>query len=1604
MIIMLLQFHYTNTQALIDSSNLNTYKRILTGARSRTMELLPPLGTHTSWILPLVRSNSISSNSNGPMASSVAAGSGANPLQGDEQQLSPSSEQTSGADRAAIEEEEGGNLGAYSAGSVYSKRAVQFQLDEMANFQHHQLMMANDPAVMAATNGQSKPTVPTRRAGSRINPKQRRPRGQRKQQYRNQKAESRRLAARSTSATKLRNVYGRNLQLPVTNPARLVDSGNIYHDQVYRFDGHSSAVQVPRTVFAGELSRLKGNQSTGQHLFGSKHTISFWMRHSPFRFISNGPGQQGTAANASSTTGNEPPQSQRELDELSRHVKEHLLCATLELNPAPAATNPEADYQLPSSAEIPLASHSNNKHHYSILIRNCRLVLLMRRRLDYRSSQQQHQQQQQQDNNSKTYLPAEWRWSLPANEACDNKWHLYTINVNFPTVELYVDGSQFEESYDNLVVVDDLLLRPIEMSGQQRADSAQSISGVTYEDDPQSIGPDSSSSSSSSAQLEGLSIGLGACWDGHQRTWYGHFRGSLSGLNVLVNNNDDSRSIECLGGCSEELVSTAQWGTSAWPMHDQEQQPVMVTKPTSVPMVDDGPAIKMDNSLISYQESQSKILLQGHDFLDVEEALTQIAYVNHRQLPSIGKRQILIDTSVECQSPIHPTSSSTINNNDQQQQQQQQQSTSTTNTIPFNIPIEPIRVEINVLPSKNLPVLTIGGTPNLAREYGALIEGVRLFSSINLRSKRLNLEQFMRHAHPNIANPKTAFVQTSREQQQTLKTFLTSSSSSSSSNNNSNQSSNRHQTNVFQPSPEDADYIEDSIADISGSSDNEEPQQQQQQQRQNEQRTNQPINLSSTRRRVEACSVQVYPPLNGLHESLVLPWEQLDQLQLYWRQSYEGLMVYGLDSIDNYEKILRSILYKNQKPAYYLERVFRLLCSDLNGRLLSNEYLQTVTIIHQSKRSEQTATMNETKPKNINSNLNDVDNGDEQIAPPNKPALLIRQPMEKFDLQGPKMEPIATTSWNSFVGQNGQSMPLNLEQSTQLDRVALAFLVFVVSLIVIMLVITLTNLKEPNIGKDDESYLSSLPCDTIRNKRRKANNRWSKNNKHLVNGDREDCNYVDEQASDLDEEMEQENDDEQEEEDFYEDDTELPVSCDNDDHFNNVHAKCAKQMSKPKRKFNQRIQQQSRYEHSNLKHNLISTLYSSQTTTDQESLAWDEEELGGEEEEEDEENESEVDIGDEQTTIVMNPILHGDEKQTASTSSNHQHGFKMLITEQRPNWRGAITQKPKSHLSYWSAASIDDYEFEEEDEDDEDEQPQGIHFQAEQQLRPNNKRQQQHYSHTQEDDEEELSSCCSSASGTISQSSGSSSSSGTSDSESDSNEMPEVIEGRQSELIGARRRCGHFQRHHYIHHHHHHHLHHNQQRAIDEEEEPEEEVLWSGGAGGYELYHRHHLHHRCLKQEQQQQASNDEETDDNEDDAINVRGNGSQMEMPTTTLASNEIEEIDLSEMELRTRTRRRSLDDNEQTQQLTPTNCPSASTSIPSDNNSTKYYWPSQSLTAALTCASSSQLSPTESCGQLSVFGSSGSGIDSLNGSTIKDEDHFNETTLHRRYNRRSS
>ncbi|XP_038678048.1 calsyntenin-1 isoform X3 [Scyliorhinus canicula] len=133
-----------------------------------------------------------------------------------------------------------------------------------------------------------------------------------------------------------------------------------------------------------------------------------------------------------------------------------------------------------------------NRHHYSLYVHNCRLVLLFR----------------QNPSENENFRPAEFHWKL--DQVCDKEWHHYVLNVDIPTVALYVDGV----SYDPFLVTEDYPLHHSKIETQ---------------------------------------LVVGACWQGGEFRMSQFFLGNLAGLMIRTGKIESKKVIDCLYTCKEGL-------------------------------------------------------------------------------------------------------------------------------------------------------------------------------------------------------------------------------------------------------------------------------------------------------------------------------------------------------------------------------------------------------------------------------------------------------------------------------------------------------------------------------------------------------------------------------------------------------------------------------------------------------------------------------------------------------------------------------------------------------------------------------------------------------------------------------------------------------------------------------------------------------------------------------------------------------------------------------------------------------------------------------------------------------------------------------------------
>uniref|UniRef100_A0AAY4C9A7 Calsyntenin-1 n=1 Tax=Denticeps clupeoides TaxID=299321 RepID=A0AAY4C9A7_9TELE len=133
-----------------------------------------------------------------------------------------------------------------------------------------------------------------------------------------------------------------------------------------------------------------------------------------------------------------------------------------------------------------------NRHHYSLYVHNCRLVMLLR----------------QDPTEAESYKPAEFHWKL--DQVCDKEWHHYVLNIEFPSVALFVDGATFEP----FLVSEDYPLHATKIDTQ---------------------------------------LTVGACWQGGSVHMTQFFRGSLAGLMIRSGKLENKKVIDCLYTCKEGL-------------------------------------------------------------------------------------------------------------------------------------------------------------------------------------------------------------------------------------------------------------------------------------------------------------------------------------------------------------------------------------------------------------------------------------------------------------------------------------------------------------------------------------------------------------------------------------------------------------------------------------------------------------------------------------------------------------------------------------------------------------------------------------------------------------------------------------------------------------------------------------------------------------------------------------------------------------------------------------------------------------------------------------------------------------------------------------------
>ncbi|XP_050787366.1 calsyntenin-1 isoform X4 [Gopherus flavomarginatus] len=98
---------------------------------------------------------------------------------------------------------------------------------------------------------------------------------------------------------------------------------------------------------------------------------------------------------------------------------------------------------------------------------------------------------------------------------------------------------------------------------------------------------------------------------------------------------------------------------------------------------------------------------------------------------------------------------------------------------------------------------------------------------------------------------------------------------------------------------------------------------------------------------LDTCEVTVLgEELNQEQEGLEVDMTQLQQKGIEMSSSNLGMTITGVDTMASYEEVLHLIRYRNWHTVSLFDRKFKLVCSELNGRYVSNEFEVEVNVIH----------------------------------------------------------------------------------------------------------------------------------------------------------------------------------------------------------------------------------------------------------------------------------------------------------------------------------------------------------------------------------------------------------------------------------------------------------------------------------------------------------------------------------------------------------------------------------------------------------------------------------------------------------------------------------
>lgn len=512
------------------------------------------------------------------------------------------------------------------------------------------------------------------------------------------------------------------------------------------------------------------------------------------------------------------------------------------------------------------------------------------------------------------FAPAEWRWKIP--QVCDNEWHTYVVNVRTNLNSTVAGNSDDEEGIQVELFVDG---EPVK-SAAHRVDQEQQDQdehGGRLGMNPEVI----DDWPLHAAHGVGTALTIGACYQGAESRMKHFFNGDMAQLKLALNYNFDKAQIQCGLECREYL----QVGSGV--------QGVEGTARTM---------INRQRNLVKVEASSPAL---------AEKMLRSVQYTNRKTSPTVGRRNLVIRTKLrvnEEEDQLHalPSIDSYIMVSGGQQQHNGVD-------MPMN--------------KKIWPRIVIEGNDNHYVSYLDIKTGVRIMEGLKIVVRS---DQGPRAERSEVATTTTQVNYKRGESKDDEEEGNKWSDNSVNLIDDTDADDNDEEADA--EDQEEAEIEEDELA--AGAIRDDE-------------------HVAARLQFLDNCQLTIFPNLNTDHEEIKVSGQNATTEgsgatttgtksffygDVNVELSVNGLRLSGYDTVANYEYLLKNLLYMNRKPAYYLNRIFKLKCSQLDGRMESNDFQSTLTVLHPKQAVPTGATGGTT--------ANNAGNGDAVVAAtPQKP-------------------------------------------------------------------------------------------------------------------------------------------------------------------------------------------------------------------------------------------------------------------------------------------------------------------------------------------------------------------------------------------------------------------------------------------------------------------------------------------------------------------------------------------------------------------------------------------------------------------------------------------